>query len=323
MGERWRKLVLVVTVAFAVLVGGFFLTRKSGPVFEGEGIYFWAMRMHNPRLPADQQAAAQEAIRELAPRCIPTLLAWLRESEPPYSEPAYVRALNKILSWQHSITVTATVTYQPSRPVLAYQVFQDMGPAANSAIPGLIQMLQDKNLELAGKACMLLAKIGPATIPEVTPLLSSTNDMTRALGAATLGVMGPQAKPLIPNLEQLLSDKSNIVRLAAASALVKIGGDPQPLVPVLLESWHTVDFEGRSSALDALAELKGTAKSAVPDLTNSLAKTTDPADRLSLLSALRAIDPETAAKLAPTAPQEAEPSTPPDSALDTLIDPKR
>jgi hypothetical protein len=319
MRKRRRRLVWIVGITVAILAGGFVL-RKTGPSFEGEGIYYWSLRMHDPRQSAEEQAKAQEAARKLAPRSMATLLAWLRESEPAYSEPGYVKAVKWLLSWQHSVTVIASVPYQPSRPGLAYQLFMEMGSGAEPAIPALIELLRDKDTEISGKACMILANIGPASIPKVAQLLASTNEMTRAMAAATLGVMGPQARSVAPDLQRMLAEKSNVIRLAAACALVKIETDPRPVIPVLLDCWKQSDFEGRDSALDALGQLKDRALPAVPQLTNLLATAKDAGERQMLLGTLQSIDPKTAGLFAPAPVAE-----PPESGGqgDRQIDPKQ
>jgi HEAT repeat protein len=180
----------------------------------------------------------------------------------------------------------------------------DMGSGAEPAIPDLIELLREKDTEVSGKACMILANIGPASIPEVAQLLASTNETTRAMAAAVFGVMGPQAKSITPDLQRMLAEKSNVIRLAAASALVKIETDPEPLIPVLLDCWRQSGFEGRDAALDALGQLKDRAMSAVPQLTNLLATTKDVGERQMLLGTLQSIDPVTASVLAPASVAE-------------------
>ena len=77
-----------------------------------------------------------------------------------------------------------------------------------------------------------------------------------------------------------------------------------------------------SYALDSLRQLKDRAKSAAFDLTNSLAVVTNINDRLSILGALREIDPEQAAKFDPPRPLTL--STPPlDESLTTIDPPDR
>jgi hypothetical protein len=322
MDNQRPKLLLVGLAAIVALaLGAFWLKYRSEPRYEGRGIYYWAMRMRDPQLSGAQQSEAQEAVHRLCPQCTPVLLTWLHEKEPSYTDPGYVRMINKLLSWQRSIAVTARVSYRPSRPSLAFQILQDIGPAAKTAVPGLIELLQQPELEPAGRACMLLAKIGPSCIPDVRPLLSSTNELTRALGAATFGAMGPEAKTVAPILEPMLKEKSNVVRLAVASALVKIGTEPQSVIPVLLECWERPDFEGRASALDSLAELKDRARTAVPQLTNFLAKATDPSDRQALIGTLQAIDPQTASRFLPARTPESTSELP--AQVDKLIDPTR
>ena len=126
-----------------------------------------------------------------------------------------------------------------------------------------------------------------------------------------------------PSLETRLSDKSIFVRLNAAEALGKLGGNPEDIVPVILRCFHEGDADTRSYALDVLSKLKERAKSAVPDLTYSLAAATNRNDHYSLLSTLREINSEQAAKFEPPRPVSTSEPPPEESAPnpDQLIAP--
>jgi HEAT repeat protein len=119
----------------------------------------------------------------------------------------------------------------------------------------------------------------------------------------------------------MLSDRSIFVRLHAAGAVGKLGGNPETFVPVLLQCFHEGDSGTRSYALDFLSKLKERARSAVPDLIYSLAAATNSNDHYSLLSALREIDSEQAAKfelprpVSPSEPPPEEPAANPDQLI--------
>ena len=293
------------------------------PRYEGKPLQYWLVRSHNQRLPTSEQDKTRAAITFIGTNNLPLLLEWFREEEPPYSEPAYRKAINWLLSRQRLTRFRLEATYRWSRPSKAYEVFTQYPEVAEIAIPQFIAMLNDKELLTKGKACMVLVNIGKPAIPALLTALSHTNDIARALAAYALGENRTNALHLRPNLKAMLSDKSIFVRLDAAEALGKLGGNPEDIVPVILRCFHEGDSDTRSYALDVLSKLKERARSAVPDLTYSLAAATNRNDHYSLLGALREIDSQQAAKFEPPRPvSTSEP--PPEEAVpnpDQLITP--
>jgi hypothetical protein len=272
------------------------------PRYEGKPLHYWLSRIHDQYLPTAEQDKTQAAITWIGTNNLTLLLDWFREEEPPYSEPAYRKAINWLLSRQRLTRFRLDVAYRWSRPSMAFSVFNEYLEVAETAIPQFVAMLADKEDLTKGKACMVLGKIGKPAIPALLIALSQTNDLARALATYALGENGTNAVHLRPNLEAMLSDKSIFVRLHAAQALGKMGDNPEIIVPIILRCFHEGDPDTRSYALEVLAKLKERAKSAVPDLTYSLAAVTNIYDRFSLLDALRAIDPDQAAKFKPPKP---------------------
>jgi hypothetical protein len=272
------------------------------PRHEGKPLHYWIARSRNERLPASEQDKAQVAITCIGTNNLPLLLEWFREEQPPDYEPAYYKAINWLLSRQRLTRFRLEVTYRESRPSMAYAVFTEYPQVAETAIPQFVAMLNDKALLTKGLAGMVLGKTGKPAIPALLTVLSQTNNIARALAAHALGENGTNAIHVRPNLEAMLSDRSIFVRLSAAGAVGKLGGDPEIIVPVLLQCFHEGDDGTRSYAIEVLSKLKERAKSAVPDLIYSLAVATNCNDRYDLLSALREIDSEQAAKFEPPRP---------------------
>ena len=295
------------------------------PRYEGKPLQYWLARSHNQSLPTSEQDKTRAAITFIGTNNLPLLLEWFREEEPPYSEPAYRRAINWLLSRQRLTRFRLEATYRWSRPSMAYTVFTQYPEVAEIAIPQFIAMLTDKEDLTKGKAGMVLGSIGKPAIPALLTALSHTNDIARAIAAYHLGEIGTNATHVRPNLEAMLTDKSLFVRQNAAGAVGKLGGDPEIIVPVLLQCFHEGDGDTRSYALDVLSKLKERAKSALPDLIYSLVAATNRNDHYSLLSALREIDSEQAAKFEPPRPVSTSEPPPEDFAPnpDQLIAPDK
>jgi hypothetical protein len=293
------------------------------PRYEGKPLHYWLVRSRNERLPTSEQDKTQAAITCIGTNNLPLLLEWFREEQPPDYEPAYYKAINWLLSRQRLTRFRLEATYRWSRPSMAFAVFAEYPQVAETAIPQFVAMLTDKEDLTKGLAGMVLGKTGKPAIPALLAALSHTNDIARAIAVYALGENGTNATHLRPNLEAMLSDRSIFVRLNAAVALGKLGGDPETFVPVLLRCFHEGDDGTRSYAIEVLSKLKERAKSAVPDLIYSLAVATNCNDRYDLLSALREIDSEQAAKFEPPRPVSTSEPPPEESAAnpDQLITP--
>jgi hypothetical protein len=306
MSEARRSARLLRFAPFVVVAGLLLVAvarlPPGEPRYGGKPLQYWLVRARNERLPAAEQAKTRAAVICIGTNKLQLLLQWSREEEPPDSEPAYRKVINGILSRQRFIRFRLEPTYRPSRPSLAFWVFNEYPEVAETAIPQFVTMLADKEDLTKGKSCMILGKIGKPAIPTLVAALSHTNDIARALAAAALGENGTNAAHACSNLEAMLNDKAIFVRLHAAIALGKLGGKPEIFVPVILRCTHEGDEETRSYALDSLGKFKDRAQSAVPDLTNSLAVVTNIIDRSALLNALREIDPKQAARFDPPRP---------------------
>ena len=294
--QRKRFLLLGALVSAAVILCVFWLRRPSEPVYRGHTLTYWMTCKLSPHWPVSQSEEVRAALEYIGTNHTPFLIKWLREPNPSYAEPGYIKQLNRLFALQHFIDVRFSHHWGPSHRAMAFQILTEIPPAARAAIPLLIPMLSDPDEEKAGVACMILTKAGSASIGPLTFVLASTNEVARALAAGALGQIGADAKPLMPALQKMLQDPKLYVRLSAAKALTQLGADADPLIPVLLQGFHEGDTDSSVYALEVLGELKGRAKAAVPELIAAFARAREEGDRFLVLHALEQIDAEAATK---------------------------
>jgi HEAT repeat protein len=159
------------------------------------------------------------------------------------------------------------------------------GPAAEAAIPALVDALGDDGAGVADQARAALSQIG---VGAVQPLISSLNraDSVIRIGAVrALGTIGPNARAAGPALVKLLKRETGTLQAAAAWALGKLRWSEA--VPLLLAAIEHSDHELRDSAKFALSHM---GDAAVPGLIGKLDHD-DLGVRLSVVEALGAIGP--------------------------------
>jgi hypothetical protein len=104
----------------------------------------------------------------------------------------------------------------------AIRALREIGPHAQEAVPLLVGLLRDGDVEIAFAARDALCQIGnwaEQAASVLTALLSDERYMIRGLAAKLLGESGSPAKPAIPALQRALGDESCYVRMYAERAL--------------------------------------------------------------------------------------------------------
>src|SRR5262249_23597878 len=141
--------------------------------------------------------------------------------------------------------------------IVAMGTLAKLGPAARTAVPTVLALLDDKNREVgdaAAGAMRDLAKvnipavfeayrkdkgginlvsdwletIGPRDDHAVEDLVGSLKDADPSIRSMSLGGLrriGPKARRAVPSIRALLADKEDHVRRAAREALAGIGED--------------------------------------------------------------------------------------------------
>jgi len=110
-------------------------------------------------------------------------------------------------------------------------VLAEIGPPAKAAVPELIKLLDDKELEVRMQAILALGSIGSAAKsagPAVGKLLNDSTPAIRYAAAFTLGQIG--ATEALPELVKAEEDKDEFLRMVAAWAVAKLNPDDKPAV---------------------------------------------------------------------------------------------
>jgi HEAT repeat protein len=119
----------------------------------------------------------------------------------------------------------------------------------------------------------------------------------RANAALTLGDIGPTASNAVPALTNLMATGDRYARMSAAVALWRITSNENLSLPVLIKELPSFDINSIHLPANALEEMGPRAKAAFPLLLTELPRATDNYQRETITKALKAIDPEAAAKV--------------------------
>ena len=275
---------------------------------------------------------AIRAIGQFGPQAsahVPDLLPFLRSASPLERSAAAealgrigggnseaIAALLPLLNDPHMVTAryaamaiaaqgSAAVPYilprlnNDRQRITALEVLIEMGPAAEQALPALLQGISGGFAgaiprRLALRAIGEMGSAATSATPKIQEMLESPLQSELHPGAAwVLGRIGGQAA--IPALQRAAESEDQRTQTTAAWALVMLKADTELLktkaVPLLMESLdNSLSFTRRES-LAALAEIGPEALTAVPAVIRLATIDADPAVRAAALNTLAEIAP--------------------------------
>ncbi|HEY1065984.1 MAG TPA: HEAT repeat domain-containing protein [Pirellulales bacterium] len=124
-----------------------------------------------------------------------------------------------------------------SKRLIVVQALDGMGPAAEPAVPKLVEALMDKDERVRTVSLSALKKVGPAAFPAVHAALDSPTPATRQAACEYMSNQGATAVAAVPALLERLSDGNDRVRDYAQHALGRMGaGAVQPLMAMLTKN---------------------------------------------------------------------------------------
>jgi len=99
-----------------------------------------------------------------------------------------------------------------------------------SALPPLLQALQDEQWQVRGVAALAVGQFGiratPAAVAAVADALQDEQAPVRKAATMALGEIGPPARTVITALQAVTDDDDEAVREAAAVAIANVSGNP-------------------------------------------------------------------------------------------------
>jgi len=171
----------------------------------------------------------------------------------------------------------------------AADILGQIGPAAASAVPQLIDNLSDTQYEVHMAAENALRKIGAPALSGLTRALTLKDEGLRRRVVDIMGSMGPAAAPALMNTAR--RDESSFVRLSAIENLPALQPLPPTVIPALINSLRDLEEGVRGAAADALGSLGAAAQPAVKELTRLSTDDPDSLVRKKAQDALGAIVP--------------------------------
>lgn len=187
----------------------------------------------------------------------------------------------------------------------AYLLLKNLGPIAKPAVPQLIRLLKNSDLEVCARAAEILGGMGPDAqhaVPILITILNHSDSSVRNSAGTALGRIGPctptavpalvaamqqrrisyltavpalsrlgyRAKEAVPPLSDLVQAEVPFIKLKAANCLALIGPDAEPAIPALIELLHDEESRIRPAAAHALAQIGRSDPVVVAALTNAL-----------------------------------------------------
>lgn len=138
-------------------------------------------------------------------------------------------------------------------------------------VPALIEALHDPDEKVRQNAVNALGAMGPAAEPAVPALIDllrnparaekGTNAPSKLVGnsrsaaAAALGRIGPRANEAVPTLIAALEDENLPVRRWSATSLGEIGAEARSAVPALVKALGQSDVQVRRDAIASLGKI--------------------------------------------------------------------
>jgi HEAT repeat protein len=237
--------------------GGWPVLRAQEPAYQGKRLSAWLNGVWY--LDGGVDPEAEKAVHQIGTNAIPYLLelATTRDSAMKIKVSAILPE-----GW-----LVSYVTKSAHNHFSAAFGFEALGPAAKTAAPALINLLDDKDEDI------------------------------RKTAARSLGSIGVEAQDAIPSLIKHLDDPNQDVSVSSAEALENIPPKSVEEVPALLRILNGPPKELFIAihVMDRLGQFQSQAKAAVPAILPYL-HNNDIATRDCAAKALKQIDPEAAAK---------------------------
>lgn len=157
-------------------------------------------------------------------------------------------------------------------------------------LPTLTTLLDDPDLDVAGKAALVLGQMGTAAFPAIREALASSSMQQRWGATVALYRSSADIEPFLAVLTRQLSDPDPLLARASLGALARLQSRAAPAVPALQPLLKHKDADVRWGALQTLAAIGPAAHEAVPDIEPFLQDKSAQL-RLAAADALRHISP--------------------------------
>jgi hypothetical protein len=294
--KRSRRILLAASLAIAVGILTWRLTRPKEPEYQGKPISYWVDRYYHdtqakPEMPA-AVAECENAFRQMGTNAVPHLIRMLGGKNPTSS---FSHTLTSKLLPQKLFFRWHDWKHRDTRAANALEV---IGPNAELAIPALIEKLGDFPSGRASTSEIgdALVAIGPKSAVPLGKALFREDFETCSNALIALWHMDEKGAAATPYLIRFIQEsKEQKLSGYAIQILGIVKGPPETVVPFLIGCLNRKSTDDRAAAATALAESGSAAKSAVPALLECFKNDEKEVAKIAA-AALKKIDPQAAAQ---------------------------
>ncbi|MDB6109186.1 MAG: domain containing protein [Pedosphaera sp.] len=297
-------LAVVVMAVVGVILWQVWLLR--GASYGGKSLAAWVQRLAGGNnqskaigwgpmsdLKSGREAEAEQAIRAMGTNTLPLLLRTMHADNTVQSV-----KLEEFKRWVRSRVFRQPVGFGSEMSAIerrrweAALVLHALGPMAKPAIPELALLVT--NSVFSRDAAYALAGMGPEAMGPLRQAMTNSSDWVQLCAIWAVGQTPTNGQFAVSALLERLQDKTPMVRAGAAWSLGQIHADPELVAPALAAKLGDTGLNVRAMTEDALKEY-GITNVTTAALVQYL---DDPKlhIRMAATNALKAIDPEAAAK---------------------------
>jgi HEAT repeat protein len=192
----------------------------------------------------------------LGPTAVPALPALERIALDSKHPARSARAINALKSLgRNAVPALVRIAIAPNstNQLQAFNVLGSMGTNAAPAVPVLIELLKNKDVDVAESALRTLDALllsGATVVPAIAEIVE--HPRLHDLAISTIVDYQSEAGPAIPRLVQCLTNIDQGIAITAALALARLGMKADPVAPVLIGCLKTRDSRLRQAAIVAL-----------------------------------------------------------------------
>jgi len=154
-----------------------------------------------------------------------------------------------------AVALTSTI---PHVRMKACEIMEAIGPAAESAVPDLLERLRDDQELVVRAATRALGRTRAqpeSVVPALQMLLQHPSLAIRITAVRAIGEFGPDAVAVVPSLLNLLAEESPVLRASAADALGQIGDTRDEVINALMNSLADMSAVVTINAANGLSQM--------------------------------------------------------------------
>jgi hypothetical protein len=198
-----------------------------------------------------------ETIGNAARNSVPALIAYLKEVIDTYNDPYNVNLTWKVVNClckirdEHAIPILLTI-FEKVVEVDNLSYYSGYYEIGSCIIPGMIELLNHRELLVRLNACLVIGKNDPTKIVEMLPMIIYELKNENVFAAKVLFELAKYSSSAVPELIKSLKSNNPKLRAASARALGRIGDNTFTTLEALkksssdedeevaLESWHAL-----------------------------------------------------------------------------------